>query len=65
MLSSFGLSIPASISTVLSSYSQYPNCQTDSVIQFAPILQFRRFGVMFRPKPNLCYSNFAVAETVC
>jgi len=37
-----------------------------TVIQFAPILQFRRFrrfGVMFRPKPNLCQCTLAVAET--
>jgi len=37
------------------------------MLQFSPILQFRlfrRFGVIFRQKPNLCRCTLAVVETM-
>jgi len=61
VLSSFGSSIPATTSTAYcpTTASNLTARLTGTVfIQFAPILQFRRFrrfGVTFRPKPNLCY----------
>jgi len=61
VLSSFGSSIPATTSTAFNVLLQPVTCQTDSVIQFAPILQFRRLRRNVSAETGQCI--LAVAET--
>ena len=63
MLSSFGSSIPASTNTALSPAASNLSDRLPVLYSKRQFYSFGGFGVMFRPKPNLCYCTLAVTET--